>query len=960
VFLAPEAEHINRARLDHLGGLGLDLQGKRVLEVGAGIGLLTGFFEQRGCDVLSTDGNPANVAEMLRRYPERRAGLLDLDQSCDLSALGEFDIVFCYGTLYHLRDPDGALARLAAICPGVILLETVVSRGAHAELHLAGEPPVANQALGGIGCRPTRPWVMAALARHFGYAYTTRDQPEHPDFVTDWSVIEHTGNLRAVFVGSKQQLAVVSLTDILPVQHRNAPPRIKRVSPARVRIDVGAGSGENSRAAAAADAKLVVHTFDAVPVLHKIRSNGPPNYHAHAMAIAEQEGMAPFRIDSAAVSSSPSPDAAMRRGCSDVQLLPEKLIIYLPTIRLDGFMERAGIRRLTLLRFDSHGTGLAIVRSAGDRLADIDCIECEIPVAAAPVFAGATEKAILVAYLVGHGFRLVGTKARSDGQAETLTFLGMNVRRDDGPGVLPPQGVETMQGIYELESVISSHGEVRSEEHGLALTTAPEQWAYAAVIPLGAVAAELAERRVQVMVELEVEHGTVQVGILNREETDFCAAVMLAGETGWQEVTLVSPRLRRAGPLVIRNASDFGPSRARCRNLVVEVLPPGTPASEERAPGQAEAALHATAFDAAAAALAAAAAAQPAVAAAVAPAVRGAAERVRGLLAAGGRALVDPEAPEAAATFAGLGVEVLRRLAADLAFLQPIRPVPGWRFGAFLESADPATFVRYALWRAIQRRLPVPAVVVPWLGGTRLCLNFDNDLNQAIFVAGNYEPNEFALLDRVLRPGMTVLDGGANEGAFTVFLAARVGRNGLVLAVEPSSRELVRLRGNVAVNNADRVAVVPVALGEQEGMVVLTLAEDRHAGQNTLGRFIYPAVREIGRATVPATTLDALTQGHGLECLDVVKLDLEGAELRTLLGARRVLERFKPLLLLEAAEPALQRQGGSVRALVCWLNEAGYLLFRFDPPTGLPAPLLDDAEISENLVAVHRDRRFGL
>src|SRR5215467_7370709 len=104
-FLDPEAQRINRIRHAHLASLGLNLQAKRVLEVGAGIGLLTAFFEERGCDVLSTDANPTNVAEMLRRYPHRKIGLLDLDRPAPLSDLGDFDIVYCYGTLYHLCDP---------------------------------------------------------------------------------------------------------------------------------------------------------------------------------------------------------------------------------------------------------------------------------------------------------------------------------------------------------------------------------------------------------------------------------------------------------------------------------------------------------------------------------------------------------------------------------------------------------------------------------------------------------------------------------------------------------------------------------------------------------------------------------------------------------------------------------------------------------------------------------------
>jgi SAM-dependent methyltransferase len=277
VFLEPEAQRINHARLTHLASLGLDLDRKRILEVGAGIGLHTGFFEQRGCDVLSTDGAPPNVAEMLRRWPQRRIGMIDLDEPGDLTGLGMFDIVFCYGTLYHLRDPDGALSRLASVCSGMILLETMVSRGAHAELNLAAEPPIANQAVSGIGCRPTRAWVMAALHRHFGYAYTTLDQPDYPDFVSDWSVVGHQGNLRAVFVGSKHPVGAHSLTPTLPARPRDALPAVRQARPARVWIDVGAYRGEATRAAAREDALLAVHAFEPLPSLYDELTDSPPN-----------------------------------------------------------------------------------------------------------------------------------------------------------------------------------------------------------------------------------------------------------------------------------------------------------------------------------------------------------------------------------------------------------------------------------------------------------------------------------------------------------------------------------------------------------------------------------------------------------------------------------------------------------------------------------------------------------
>lgn len=219
VFLSSEAQRINAARQDHLATLGLAISGRRVLEVGAGIGLHTAFFEERGCTVLSTDGSAVNLAEIKRRFPGRKTARLDLDHPGDIAGLGTFDLVYCYGTLYHLGDPDGALARIATVCNGQILLETIVVLGNYPELHRVSDPPSDNQGIHGLGCRPTRRWVMDALKRHFGHAYTSVSQPDHGDFEPDWSLTRGFGNMRAIFVGSKVPLSLLTLTEALPTKH---------------------------------------------------------------------------------------------------------------------------------------------------------------------------------------------------------------------------------------------------------------------------------------------------------------------------------------------------------------------------------------------------------------------------------------------------------------------------------------------------------------------------------------------------------------------------------------------------------------------------------------------------------------------------------------------------------------------------------------------------------------------
>jgi 2-polyprenyl-3-methyl-5-hydroxy-6-metoxy-1,4-benzoquinol methylase len=216
VFLTPEASAINAARQAHLASLGLDLTRKQILEVGAGIGLHTPFFLERGCEVLVTDGNAENVGEIRRRLPNVPSALLDLEQDGPINHLGVFDIVYCYGLLYHLRNPEVAIAKLASVCRGQLLLETVVGLGHYPEVQLIRDFASNNQAVSGIGCRPTRSWIMQTLARYFAHAYVTRTQPDYPDFTPDWIIPETRLIYRGVFVGSKYPLANPELLSELP------------------------------------------------------------------------------------------------------------------------------------------------------------------------------------------------------------------------------------------------------------------------------------------------------------------------------------------------------------------------------------------------------------------------------------------------------------------------------------------------------------------------------------------------------------------------------------------------------------------------------------------------------------------------------------------------------------------------------------------------------------------------
>lgn len=201
----------NQRRLEHLASLHLALRGKSVLEVGAGIGDHTGFYLDRGCSVLSTEIRPENLALIRERYSGKqrlKIRQLDMDNPASLGTM--FDIVHCYGLLYHLQNPAQALCYLAEHCSEVLLLESCVSYGEEPEIRPLNEPSQDyTQAFYGIGCRPTRIWIWNQLRTLFPHVYAPRTQPSHEEFPVDWTEKPAcvTKLYRSVFVASRYDLA---------------------------------------------------------------------------------------------------------------------------------------------------------------------------------------------------------------------------------------------------------------------------------------------------------------------------------------------------------------------------------------------------------------------------------------------------------------------------------------------------------------------------------------------------------------------------------------------------------------------------------------------------------------------------------------------------------------------------------------------------------------------------------
>jgi|SRR6185312_1812097 len=209
--------------------------------------------------------------------------------------------------------------------------------------------------------------------------------------------------------------------------------------------------------------------------------------------------------------------------------------------------------------------------------------------------------------------------------------------------------------------------------------------------------------------------------------------------------------------------------------------------------------------------------------------------------------------------------------------------------------------------RAVSRRLsqPVRRTAVPVLVGRGRGLRVRFGSSTLIRAYKTIEGRvEAAILDE-LAPGKVFYDVGANVGWYSLLAARAVGPSGSVVAFEPSLSVASFAERNAAVNGLANVTVVCAALTDEDGW--LTFLEKGNM-QGRLDKDDFDAQAEFragrdqrihGRVPVPAARLDSWLEQTGSPAPDVVKIDVEGAELGVLRGMAETIRRSGPTLVIE-------------------------------------------------------------
>lgn len=241
-------------------------------------------------------------------------------------------------------------------------------------------------------------------------------------------------------------------------------------------------------------------------------------------------------------------------------------------------------------------------------------------------------------------------------------------------------------------------------------------------------------------------------------------------------------------------------------------------------------------------------------------------------------------------------------------------------------------------------------------GDLRFACRMDEHMGTQIYWYRNYSGAQLRLLDRLLdNREMVFLDVGANQGEFSVFAAKRLSA-GRVFSFEPAPELNERLHENVRINGFTNVEIRSEALWNEDTTLALHFpSETCYDGSRNEGlASLHSSTATTTAVDVQCRTLDGVVGELAISRIDVIKVDVEGAEREVLQGATETIEKFKPTLLVEADRTRNEEAGVELDSMLDQLEET-YRIERIERD-GTTAPLSrTEMRPHEDLFCLPRD-----
>lgn len=241
-------------------------------------------------------------------------------------------------------------------------------------------------------------------------------------------------------------------------------------------------------------------------------------------------------------------------------------------------------------------------------------------------------------------------------------------------------------------------------------------------------------------------------------------------------------------------------------------------------------------------------------------------------------------------------------------------------------------------------------LVVPLQEEGLVCFISTKDLiGWKIYFFGEYEAGTNKILAKYIKADDVVIEAGANMGSETL-LIARLAPQGKVYGFEPNPYTFERLKINVSINELGNAMVYDLALGEKDSTIQFNIYPKDFCNSGMSSK--YMETSNTRKIDVVQKTLDTFVQAEGLEKIDFIKMDIQGAEMDMLLGSSITITKFKPTIFTEACEPY-----NDTKLLYRKLKEWGYIVHLIGEHT--TRIMESESDIKDgNWLAIH-ERKAG-
>jgi FkbM family methyltransferase len=202
----------------------------------------------------------------------------------------------------------------------------------------------------------------------------------------------------------------------------------------------------------------------------------------------------------------------------------------------------------------------------------------------------------------------------------------------------------------------------------------------------------------------------------------------------------------------------------------------------------------------------------------------------------------------------------------------------------------------------------------------KLNLDLNDWIQQQIYFLGDYEKNEIDYLYQTLKEGNTFIDIGGNIGLFSLNASKIIGEKGKVFAFEAFKPNYLKFQQHIQINNFHNIKLEHLAISDKSGFIEILYNEN----DNNVGMASSYLQEYTSKEKVEAVSLDEYVKKNNISQIDLIKIDIEGAEFSALKGMNEILTFHHPKIVIEINNIALKSSHHSEEELISILTEKGY------------------------------------